>query len=89
LFVASLLFIRLIKEIEMPRNKLGQFEPGTCGNARGRPRKLPPQVGPRKVGHRKVLITGVGSYVNFMGDDEDDTRADSPTPENEQSAQHA
>jgi hypothetical protein len=24
----------------MSRNKLGQFEPGTCGNPRGRPRKV-------------------------------------------------
>lgn len=30
----------------MPRNNLGQFEPGTCGNPRGRPRKLPPKIGP-------------------------------------------
>lgn len=30
----------------MPRNKLGQFEPGTCGNPRGRPRKLPRKVRP-------------------------------------------
>jgi len=25
----------------MPRNNLGQFEPGTCGNPRGRPRRRP------------------------------------------------
>jgi hypothetical protein len=31
-------------EIEMPRNNLGQFEPGTCGNPRGRPRKLPRRI---------------------------------------------
>ena len=30
----------------MPRNKLGQFEPGTCGNPRGRPRKLPRKIRP-------------------------------------------
>jgi hypothetical protein len=30
----------------MPRNKLGQFEPGTCGNRRGRPRKLPRNIHP-------------------------------------------
>jgi hypothetical protein len=30
----------------MPRNKLGQFEPGTCGNPRGRPRKLPRKINP-------------------------------------------
>jgi hypothetical protein len=30
----------------MPRNKLGQFEPGTCGNPRGRPRKLPRKIHP-------------------------------------------
>jgi hypothetical protein len=47
--VASLLFIRLIKEIEMPRNKLGQFEPGTCGNPRGRPRKLPRKIHPDRL----------------------------------------
>jgi hypothetical protein len=32
------------KEFEMPRNKLGQFEPGTCGNPRGRPRKIPRKI---------------------------------------------
>jgi hypothetical protein len=47
--VASLLFIRLIKEIEMPRNKLGQFEPGTCGNPRGRPRKQPRKIHPDRL----------------------------------------
>jgi Family of unknown function (DUF5681) len=47
--VALLLFIRLIKEIEMPRNKLGQFEPGTCGNPRGRPRKLPRKIHPDRL----------------------------------------
>jgi hypothetical protein len=30
----------------MARNKLGQFEPGTCGNPRGRPRKLPRNISP-------------------------------------------
>ena len=30
----------------MPRNKLGQFEPGTCGNPRGRPRKQPRKIHP-------------------------------------------
>jgi len=30
----------------MPRNKLGQFAPGTCGNPRGRPRKLPRKTHP-------------------------------------------
>jgi hypothetical protein len=30
----------------MPRNKLGQFEPGTCGNPRGRPRKLRRKIHP-------------------------------------------
>jgi len=44
LFVASLLILHLIKEIEMPRNKLGQFEPGTCGNPQGRPRKIPRKI---------------------------------------------
>jgi Family of unknown function (DUF5681) len=48
LFVAPLLFSRLIKEIEMPRNNLGQFEPGTCGNPRGRPRKLPQKIHPHR-----------------------------------------
>jgi hypothetical protein len=47
--VALLLFIRLIREIEMPRNKLGQFEPGTCGNPRGRPRKLPRKIHPDRL----------------------------------------
>jgi Family of unknown function (DUF5681) len=28
----------------MLRNKLGQFEPGTCGNPRGRPRKIPRKI---------------------------------------------
>lgn len=30
----------------MSRNKLGQFEPGTCGNPRGRPRKRPRKIHP-------------------------------------------
>src|SRR6267154_6268902 len=30
----------------MPRNKLGQFKPGTCGNPRGRPRKIPRKINP-------------------------------------------
>ena len=30
----------------MARNRLGQFEPGTCGNPRGRPRKLPRKIRP-------------------------------------------
>jgi len=30
----------------MSRNKLGQFEPGTCGNPRGRPRKIPRKINP-------------------------------------------
>jgi hypothetical protein len=33
----------------MPRNKLGQFEPGTCGNPRGRPRKLPRKIHPDRL----------------------------------------
>jgi hypothetical protein len=33
----------------MSRNKLGQFEPGTCGNPRGRPRKLPRKVRPEQL----------------------------------------
>jgi hypothetical protein len=33
----------------MPRNKLGQFEPGTCGNPRGRPRKLPRKISARQL----------------------------------------
>ncbi|MCP1837123.1 serine/threonine protein phosphatase PrpC [Bradyrhizobium sp. USDA 4524] len=28
----------------MPRNELGQFEKGTCGNPRGRPRKQPLEI---------------------------------------------
>ena len=28
----------------MARNRLGQFEKGTCGNPRGRPRKMPPRI---------------------------------------------
>jgi hypothetical protein len=30
----------------MARNKLGQFEPGTCGNPRGRPRKTLRKIHP-------------------------------------------
>jgi hypothetical protein len=30
----------------MPRNAIGQFEPGTCGNPRGRPRKIPRKIHP-------------------------------------------
>ncbi len=33
----------------MSRNKLGQFEPGTCGNPRGRPRKLPRKISPNEL----------------------------------------
>jgi Family of unknown function (DUF5681) len=33
----------------MPRNKSGQFEPGTCGNPRGRPRKEPPEITDQKL----------------------------------------
>jgi hypothetical protein len=33
----------------MPRNKLGQFEPGTCGNPRGRPRKLSRKIHPDRL----------------------------------------
>src|SRR5258708_4698091 len=46
LSVTSLPFTYVIKEIQMSRNKLGQFEPGTCGNPRGRPRKLPRKIHP-------------------------------------------
>ena len=28
----------------MSRNKFGQFEKGTCGNPRGRPRKMPVKI---------------------------------------------
>lgn len=28
----------------MSRNKFGQFEKGTCGNPRGRPRRMPPMI---------------------------------------------
>ncbi len=30
----------------MPRNELGQFEPGTCGNPQGRPRKASRKIHP-------------------------------------------
>jgi hypothetical protein len=33
----------------MARNTLGQFEKGTCGNPRGRPRKLPPEITDQKL----------------------------------------
>jgi hypothetical protein len=36
----------VIEEFEMSRNNLGQFEPGTCGNPRGRPRKTPRKIHP-------------------------------------------
>jgi Family of unknown function (DUF5681) len=37
------------EELDMARNKLGQFEPGTCGNPRGRPRKLPRKIRPEQL----------------------------------------
>jgi hypothetical protein len=33
----------------MSRNDLGQFEPGTCGNPRGRPRKEPRTIDPKQL----------------------------------------
>ena len=33
----------------MARNKFGQFEKGTCGNPRGRPRKTPPDISDGKL----------------------------------------
>jgi hypothetical protein len=51
----------------MPRNNLGRFEPGTCGNPRGRPRKMPPEITDQKlrrdffeVAERPIKVTENG-----------------------------
>jgi hypothetical protein len=36
-------------ELNMARNKFGQYEKGTCGNPRGRPRKTPPDISDGKL----------------------------------------
>jgi hypothetical protein len=33
----------------MTRDKFGRFDKGTCGNPRGRPRKLPPEITDQKL----------------------------------------
>lgn len=33
----------------MSRNEMGQYEPGTCGNPRGRPRKPPRKIDPEQL----------------------------------------
>ena len=33
----------------MSRNEWGQYKPGTCGNPRGRPRKLPRKIDPEQL----------------------------------------
>jgi uncharacterized protein DUF5681 len=33
----------------MQRNNFGQYQPGTCGNPRGRPRKLPRKIDPEQL----------------------------------------
>jgi hypothetical protein len=38
-----------MEEFDMSRNKLGQFEPGTCGNPRGRPRKMRREIHPDRL----------------------------------------
>jgi hypothetical protein len=64
LFVAPLLFSRLKKEFEMPRNTLGQFEPGTCGNPRGRPRKLPRKIRQEQI--RKEFFEAAETLVPII-----------------------
>jgi Family of unknown function (DUF5681) len=54
----------VIKEITMSRNKLGQFEPGTCGNSRGRPRKIPRKIRTEQI--RKEFLEVAGTPVPII-----------------------
>jgi hypothetical protein len=54
----------VIKEINMSRNKLGQFEPGTCGNPRGRPRKIPRKIRTEQI--RKEFLEVAGTPIPII-----------------------
>jgi hypothetical protein len=53
-----------MKEIIMSRNKLGQFESGTCGNPRGRPRKIPRKIRTEQL--RKEFFEAAGTLVPII-----------------------
>ena len=48
----------------MSRNKLGQFEPGTCGNPRGRPRKIPRKIRTEQI--RKEFLEVAGTPIPII-----------------------
>jgi Family of unknown function (DUF5681) len=48
----------------MSRNKLGQFEPGTCGNPRGRPRKVLRKIRTEQL--RKEFFEAAGMMVPII-----------------------